>query len=139
MQSDPFTTPQIISNTSTPQEPSNISQYGLPLEQQLHSADQHGRERVEQLTGFRHRASSPTSSSGDDIGLPEQLGRLNVGDRLSTKSKASFQRIADYENATSPSPPRVQSEGPGFTIVKRKGPSVHGPKLEEFPNGKTAL
>lgn len=138
MQSEPHATPENISNTSTPSEASNSSQHGLPLEQQLHSADQRGRtqeERVERPAGVRYGAISPGSSSGDDIGLPEQLGRLNVGDRIDNRPKASFQRIADYENASSPSPPKQLSEGPVFKIIKRKGHSIDGPQLQEFPNG----
>lgn len=140
MQSQPLATPQNISTPSTPQEPLDTSQHGLPLEQQLHPADQHRRtqgERVEQSDGLRHRASSPASSSGDDGGLSERLDGLNVKHSSSQRAKASFQRIADYENATSPSPPkRTHSDGPAFQIVKRKGQSVEGPQLQEFPNGK---
>ncbi|KAL3427349.1 f-box and wd domain protein [Phlyctema vagabunda] len=76
-------------------------------------------------------AADVRGASGDAV---EELSRLNLGEDMSNRPKPSFQRIAEYENALSPSPPRKQSEGPGFKVVKRKTNSVDGPQLDTFPN-----
>lgn len=76
------------------------------------------------------------ASSGvqDDADLPEQLRRLNVHEQGEKRPKASFQRIAEYENALSPSPARKR-EGPAFKIVKQKGNKAGTISFETFPNG----
>ncbi len=65
-----------------------------------------------------------------------QLRRLRLDEGIESKPKASFQRISEYENALSPSPPRKQNEGPGFKVVKHKGKNtLEGTEFDKFPNG----
>ncbi|TVY27283.1 F-box/WD repeat-containing protein [Lachnellula hyalina] len=64
----------------------------------------------------------------DAMGIQKQLAGLNPEDERR-------KRISEYENALSPSPPRKQSEGPGFKVVKKKGATRgDGPQLDNFPN-----
>jgi hypothetical protein len=126
-----------ISNAS---EPSNASQYGI-LAQQLQSADL--REPIEEerigSAGSSHEATVTEPASADGVGLQEELRRLKVNDRDEDRPKPSFQRISEYENALSPTPPRKQSEGPGFKVIKKKGNRLDGPQLDKFPNGMSSL
>ncbi|SRR6266536_951508 len=119
-------------------EPSNASQYGL-LPQQLQSADL--REPLEEervgSAGSSHEATVTEPASADGAGLQE-LGQLNLNDRNEGRPKPSFQRISEYENALSPTPPRKQSEGPGFKVIKNKANRLDGLQLDKFPNGTSS-
>lgn len=128
-ESSPYT-----SNQTTPSEP-NASQYGF-LPEQLHSADERGSLEEESVeSAGSHNAVEAGSRLSDDATLQEQSRRLSVGDNSTSKPKPSFSRISDYENALSSSPPRKQSEGPGFNIIKKKGSKTDGIQLDQFPNG----
>lgn len=124
-----------IPNPANTSEPSNASQYGFHTDQ-LRSAEAH-----DPFTGQQHDspasidAGDVATSRLDDVFLSERLQGLNVNDGLENRPKPSFQRISEYENALSPSPPRRQNEGPAFKVIKKKGGKNDGPKLDEFPNG----
>ncbi|TVY37226.1 F-box/WD repeat-containing protein [Lachnellula occidentalis] len=83
--------------------------------------------------GILPPAVSANADSGprlerDVMGMHKQLAGLNLEDERR-------KRISEYENALSPSPPRKQSEGPGFKVVKKKGATRDGgPQLDDFPN-----
>jgi hypothetical protein len=124
-------------NSTNCSERANTSQYGFHANQ-LHCAGlcvccsdesaAHAGSRVPD--GVEPRAA-------EDGELQEQLGRLNLDNSNETKGtrpKPSFQRISEYENALLPSP-RKQNEGPRFTIIKKQSNTLHGPQLENFPNG----
>jgi hypothetical protein len=65
------------------------------------------------------------------------LGRLRLRDHVDRPSKPRFHQISDYENASTPSPPRKQSEGPGFKVVRRKDNTAPPALLlQDFPNGE---
>ena len=139
MQSEPIET----SNSSPIQlnapQPSNASHHGI-LSQELHSAG--ARNPIHETHTSAESSSSPNAvgpASSGDYRLQEELRRLSLSDRDDTRPKPSFQRISEYENALTPSPPRKQSEGPGFKIIKKKGNRLDGPALEEFPNGMRHL
>jgi hypothetical protein len=118
-------------------EPSNASHHGF-LPAHLHPADLRDpleEGRVESPDAG-HSADGAESESREDTDLPTQLRRLRLDQGLENKPKASFQRISEYENALSQSPPRKQSEGPGFKIIKHKGKNtLDGTEFERFPNG----
>ena len=124
------------SNRINASETSNTSQYGF-LPKQLHSTEL--RDSLEE----EHSATSKSSTtpnvadppSHDDGRLQEQLRGLSLGDSTDNRPKPSFQRISEYENALSPSPPRKPSEGPGFKVIKKKGNRDDSLQLDQFPNG----
>lgn len=116
------------SHSATP-EPSLASQYGFPLPEHLHPADQRSESAGSSDDG--------NAADDDDVELQEQLRGLNVSDNGQTKPKPSFSRISEYENALSPSPPRKHSEGPSFKVIKKKGNRLDGVQLDQFPNGKS--
>lgn len=116
-------------------QPINTSQYGI-LSEELHSAGLRDPPHETQLFAESSASLNATDAlSSGDTRLQDELRRLSLSDRADTRPKPSFQRISEYENALTPSPPRKQSEGPGFRIIKKKGNKLDGPKLDEFPNG----
>lgn len=130
MQPQPTEISTYIPNINNSENPDR-SQYGiqphgsLPAELLLEQQGELG------ASSARADASPHSFSSVDSF---EEKGA-----RLSTSrakvSKSSAHRIAEYENALSPSPPRLNSEGPAFKIVKSKGTKLGGPLLDMFPNG----
>lgn len=117
--------------TNTSQGSENASQHGI-LAQQIRPAD------VRDSNGIEVVASGSTSGEADadlPVGTEEQLRGLSLGDVNEPRAKPSFQRISEYENALSPSPPRKHTEGPGFKVVKNKGDRLGGRQLADFPNG----
>jgi hypothetical protein len=132
MQPEPIASSPRINNTIDPTEPSTAAQHGF-LPQQLHPADLQS-----PLDGEEHIGSGESSTVESPPGvarLHEQLQRLSLSDGHENRIKPSFQRISEYENALSPSPPRKEGEGPGFKIIKKKGNRLDGPQLDSFPNG----
>jgi hypothetical protein len=122
-------------------DPSNASHHGS-LADNLHPGDVRDpfeEDRVEPPgSGRPPNASGPESR--EDTTLPTQSRRLRLDQGNENKPKASFQRISEYENALSPSPPRKPSEGPGFKVIKHKGKStLDGTEFENFPNGMPNL
>lgn len=89
------------------------------------------------------RASqSPELLSQSDAGSPAGRGSRERGDSGllnfttasgGTRPKPSYQRIAEYESALSPSP-KSDWEGPAFQVIVKKGPYA-GTNLVKFPNG----
>jgi hypothetical protein len=131
MQPEPIASSPRISNTINPTEPSTAAQHGF-LPQQLHSADPQSPPDEEDIrSGDPGAVASPPGVAR----LQEELRRLSLSDGHENRIKPSFQRISEYENALSPSPPRKESEGPGFKIIKKKGNRLDGPQLDSFPNG----
>jgi hypothetical protein len=131
MQSQPQENPEISTNTSTT-VPNTTSQYGI-LANQLHSAGL--RDPIDD-SGYSGRAEEGgVASPVDTEGVQDEFRGLNLSESNEERPKPSFQRISEYENALSPSPPRKASEGPGFKIVKKKGSRIDGPQLDQFPNG----
>jgi hypothetical protein len=118
-------------------ELSNTSHHGF-LPAHLHPADIRDpleEERIESPDPG-HPAGVAESGSREDTSLPAEFRRLRLDQGVENKPKASFQRISEYENALSPSPPRKQSEGPGFKVIKHKGKDAFdGTEFEKFPNG----
>ena len=122
MQPEPIENLTRIITPFNPSEPINASQHGIRSEE-VHSAD---------------ASSAPNSIqalSARDARLQEELRRLSLADTHNKRSKPSFQRISEHENALSQSPPRKQNEGPGFKIIKKKSDRIDGPQLDAFPNG----
>ena len=121
-------------------EPANASQYGI-LPDHLQSADLRDpldEARIESL--FQANGADDSESSHDDEDrLPTEIRRLQLNEGTHKRPKASFQRISEHENALSPSPPRVESDGPSFKVVKKKGNTLNGTEFEKFPNGKRAM
>ncbi|KAH8787722.1 putative F-box/WD repeat-containing protein pof10 [Hyaloscypha finlandica] len=117
-------------------ELSNASHHGF-LPAHLHPADIRDpleEERVESPDPGPP-ADVAESGSREDTSLPAEFRRLRLDQGVENKPKASFQRISEYENALSPSPPRKQSEGPGFKVIKHKGKNAFdGTEFEKFPN-----
>ena len=140
MQSEPNEISPNASNLATPQPQTDSSQHGFPLDEpDLRSSDQHDlsrEERVERSLSPTCRNQAHAERRGEPVELQEQLERLSITDRVNEQSVApKYQQIADYENAASPSPPRKNSEGPAFKIIKRKGQVTSTVQLDEFPNG----
>lgn len=141
MQPEPIETSTPLSNNINTSETNLNSQYGFHEHEELQSADLHLRgSPVEDNGGIA--ASNPASSGtasppANGPRLQEELARLSLGGTSgeNNRPKPSFQRISEYENALSPSPPRKQSEGPGFKVIKKKGRRLDGPQLDQFPNG----
>ena len=135
MQPEPIDTSSRITTPSTASEHINASQHGIRPDE-LHSADARDSLHGDRLSAESSHAPDaiPARSIGDTI-LPEELRRLILGDRNDPRPNPSFQRISEYENALSPSPPRQRNEGPGFKIIKKKNNGIAGPQLDAFPNG----
>jgi hypothetical protein len=141
MQPEPSELSTDILNTLDAQDPDNTSQHGF-LPNELHSADL--RDHLPDgsaASGCSIRASDVIETQlSDEAELhEEQLRGLSFGGSHETRSKPSFQRISEYENALSPSTPRRQYEGPGFKIINKKGNRLDGPQLVSFPNGTNSL
>ena len=137
MQPEPVASSPRINNTINQTEPSTAAQHGF-LPQQLHSADLQSPLNEEELVGSGE--PSTVESPPGVARLYEQLRRLSLSDGHENRIKPSFQRISEYENALSPSPPRKPSEGPGFKVIKHKGKStLDGTEFEKFPNGMPNL
>jgi hypothetical protein len=139
MQPEPIETSNSIPTQINPPQPTNASQHGI-LSEEPHSAGVRDHMHETHLTA----ESSPSPNAIDapssgDARLQEELQRLSLSDRNDTRLKPSFQRISEYENALTPSPPRKQSEGPDFKVIKKKGNRLDGPNLDEFPNGMRHL
>jgi hypothetical protein len=133
MQPEPNETSNIFLHQNDAQQP-NASHYGILADE--HSADVRDPPRETHISAESSpsRIAADALSSGD-ARLQDELRRLSLDDANETRPKPSFQRISEYENALTPSPPRKQSEGPGFKIIKKKGNRVDAPQLDEFPNG----
>ncbi|KAJ8060401.1 hypothetical protein OCU04_010730 [Sclerotinia nivalis] len=123
-----------------PSDISNSSNHGI------HSPRLQSSELVSPRNGLGNSTPSSTPSAGSAgagsgwrsplNGVQESLRGLNLETNFENGPRPSYQRIAEYENALAPSPPRKQPEGPGFMVVKKKGSmrSDEGPQLEDFPN-----
>jgi hypothetical protein len=136
MQPEPIKTSTHILNPSNASEPTNAPQHGIRPEE-LHSADESDPLHEERVSADSSPAPSAIQANPTgDTRLQDELRRLSMGDRTDTRPKPSVQRISEYENALSPSPPRKQSEGPWFKIIKKKSDILDGPQLGAFPNGR---
>lgn len=124
MQPEPIESSTPILNPSDASRPANASQHGIRPEE-LRSADERDP---------REGSISADASPGADARLQE-LQRLSLNEETGTRPKPSFQRISEYENALSPSPPRKQNEGPAFKVIKNKSEKTDGTQLDAFPNG----
>lgn len=141
MQSHPHEFTTRTPPTSTPQSPTATSQDGFPQQEQgglfAGHADLQPDDRVQHSADSSDRASSPTSPTTVGPAIAEQLGRLRLRDHVDRPAKPKFYQISDYENASTPSPPRKQSEGPGFKVVRRKDHATPPALLlQDFPNGE---
>ncbi|KAI1347555.1 hypothetical protein F5Y01DRAFT_294786 [Xylaria sp. FL0043] len=125
--------------------------------QSPHSSDQYGPQRYDASGSLhgprqqRERSMSPSQQSVGDVGdasdtsslcafgqgvhpdsLDERLRRLNVRDQSSTeRPPLAGQRIAEYENALTPSVPR---QALGFKVIKRADNATARVNLDDFPN-----
>ena len=137
MQPEPTEASTPLQSQTNASAPSDASHHGF-LPAPLHPADLRDlleEDRVES-PGPRHTSDNAESDPPEDTSLPSQLRRLRLDQGIETKPKPSFQRISEYENALSPSPPRKQNEGPGFKVVKHKGKNtLEGTEFDKFPNG----
>jgi hypothetical protein len=134
MQSSPSEYSTHFSTHETPTDLTNPSNYGFHPPH-LHSGE------LASSRGSSSGGSSPSIGSAGwqsplDGGVEESLRRLNIETNGEHHPRPSYQRIAEYESALSPTPPRKHSEGPAFKVVRKKGGKVdEGPQLENFPNG----
>lgn len=136
MQSEPIAASTPPQHQIDASEPTNASQHGIlpdPL-QSTDLRDSHDEARIES-TAEASGVDDSESSHGDEDTLPTEVRRLQLNEGTHKRPKASFQRISEYENALSPSPPRKDSEGPTFKVVKKKGNTLNGAEFEKFPNG----
>jgi len=137
MQPEPTEASTPLQPQTNASEPSDASHHGF-LPAHLHPADLRNpleEDRVES-PGSHRGSDRAESDSRENTSLPAQLRRLRLDEGIESKPKASFQRISEYENALSPSPPRKQNEGPGFKVVKHKGKNtLEGTEFDKFPNG----
>ncbi|CAG8977974.1 hypothetical protein HYALB_00001855 [Hymenoscyphus albidus] len=133
MQSEPIEISPISTNVNT-SATSNTSQYGI-LPQDLHLADQPVPRDEERSGSSTSRSPSQggASSTADAI-VQAEFRRLNLSDKSTDRPKPSYEQISEYENALSHSPARKDSDGPAFKVVVKKGNSIDGPQLNEFPN-----
>jgi hypothetical protein len=139
MQPEPIDTSSPITTPSNASEHINASQYGIRPDE-LHSAGTRDSLHLDRLSAeSSHTPNAIQAPSIGDSVLQEELRRLSSGDRNDPRPNPSFQRISEYENALSPSPPRQRNEGPGFKIIKRKSNGINGPQLDAFPNGMCHL
>lgn len=122
----------------------NLSDSSNPSNHGIHSPHLQSSELASPRNGPDSSTASSTPSTGSAgagwrsplHGVEESLRGLNLETNVQNCPRPSYQRIAEYENALAPSPPRKQSEGPGFQVVKKKGSTGdEGPQLESFPNG----
>ena len=133
MQSAPLETSTHFDIQSNVSETTS-SQYGIRPDQ-LHPADVRDSLDEEQVFGDSSPAIPYTEAlSTGDATVQNDSRRLRLGDTKDTRPKPSFQRISEYESASSSSPPRKKSEGPGFKIIKTSN-TTKGPQLDAFPNG----
>lgn len=130
MQSESTELPQNTSNQTNSPDLANASQYGLPANH-LPAEGPRGASPG----GNTAPAGSSAVRSAGDAELHRQFRRLSLDDSSETRPRPSFQRISEYENALSPSPPKKPKQGPSFTVVKKQGSTLSGPQLETFPNG----
>jgi hypothetical protein len=101
MQPEPTELPQESHNSPNPSNLVNSSQYGLPTNQ-LPAAELRGSP----LEGYAAPGCLFAAGSPSEVALHDQLSGLSLDDNSRARSKPSFQRISEYENALSPSPPR---------------------------------
>jgi hypothetical protein len=137
MQSEPIEASTPFQPQTNASDPSNASHHGF-LANHLHPGDLRGplEDGSVESPGSGRPADAPGPESREDTSLPTQLRRLRLDQGNENKPKASFQRISEYENALSPSPPRKPREGPGFKVIKHKGKNfLDGTEFEKFPNG----
>lgn len=137
MQPEPIEPSTQLSPQTNASTPLHTSHHGF-LPAPLHPADQRNplEEDRSESPASNYQPDAADSESREDAVLPTQLRRLRLDQGIENKPKASFQRISEYENALSPSPPRKQSEGPGFKVIKHKGKNtLDGTEFERFPNG----
>jgi hypothetical protein len=135
MQPEPTEHPQESLNSPNPSNLVNSSQYGLSTNQ-LPAAELRGSP----LEGYAAPGGLFAAGSPSEVApLHDQLSGLSLDDKSRARPKPSFQRISEYENALSPLPPRKLNQGPGFTVVKKSGNNLHGPQLENFPNGNNPV
>lgn len=134
MQPEPIEASSQSSSQSTVSETSFTSQYG-PYDSSADSRDEYDFISEYSRSSSPAGGASSTSRRGSRDTLQDRSRRLNSGDNGENRVKPSFQRINEYENALSPTPPRKRSEGLGFRVVQSKSSRSDGPKLDEFPNG----
>lgn len=85
---------------------------------------------------FLHEEDTASAPASGDAEVIQRLRQTNLNGNVEDRIRPSVQRIAEYENALLPQPPKKQDEGPGFKIVKKKkGHTLDGPQLDRFPNG----
>lgn len=130
MQPESTELPQETSISTNPSDPVNNSQHGFHSDQ-LPATGLH----VSSLEGNATSGGSSETRSPSDAALQDKLSQLRLDEKSETRPKPSFQRISEYENALSPSPPRKPNHGPTFTVVRKSGNAFTGPQLEHFPNG----
>ncbi|PQE10178.1 hypothetical protein CJF32_00000703 [Rutstroemia sp. NJR-2017a WRK4] len=133
MQSSPSEYSTHFPSHETPTDFTDSSNYGFHPPQ-IHSGE------LASSRGSSSGGSSPSIGSAGwqsplDGGVEESLRRLNIETNGEHHPRPSYQRIAEYESALSPTPPKKHSEGPAFKVVRKKGGKVdEGPQLENFPN-----
>lgn len=140
MQLDLPETPKQTQHQGTSQSPPLSDQYGP----QRYDASGSPRGLRQQ----RERSMSPRSVSGTELLTPlgqavhpdfleERLRRLSVRHQSSAEpSTLAGRRIAEYENALTPSVPR---QALGFKVIKRADNGTARVDLADFPNGMRSL
>lgn len=129
-------TPQQIQQRTISHSPHYSDQYGP----QRYDASSLPRSSQQRRDGSLspHSASeadslSPTGQGVHPDFLEDRLRRLNVCDQSSPgRFPLAGQRIAEYENALTPSVPK---QALGFKVIKRTSSESAGVNLYDFPNG----
>jgi hypothetical protein len=132
MQPEPIETSTELSNSSLVEQSIETSQHGFQsLDVQL--AGSANEQNTELARPQSSQTTGGTSPSND--GVRNRLERLNFPSPREDLPRVIVQRIAAYENASSPPPPKRHTEGPLFKVVKKSSTKMEGLRLEEFPNG----
>lgn len=148
MQLDLPETPKQTQHQSTSQSPPHPDQYG-PQRYDASGSPRGPRQQRERSMSPRSVSPSVSRSVSETellgpLGqavhpdfLEERLRRLSVGDRSpSERPTLAGQRIAEYENALTPSVPR---QALGFKVIKRADNETARVDLADFPNGMRSL
>ncbi|KAI1133622.1 hypothetical protein F5Y10DRAFT_228206 [Nemania abortiva] len=128
-------TPKQIQQQNTSQSPHYSDQYG-PQRYDA-SGSPHSPRQQRDLSMSPRSAGELDSLSPFGRGvhpdfLEDRLRRLNVGDQSSPgRLPLAGQRIAEYENALTPSAPR---QALGFKVIKRTNSETARVNLGDFPN-----
>lgn len=135
--------PQQTQSRSASRSPNHSDQYGFQRYDASGSAHGQPQQRDSSMSprsDGENLETCPLSSRGPGVhpdSLEEQLRRLSAGDHSPPERLTlAGRRIAEYENALTPSLPRQPL---GFTVIKRADNEISRVNIDDFPNGMLML